>query len=768
MTTEFSQNELILRYFSSKNNYEYFNYQVNNEILMMWKKLIISFISLGFVSCQTNCPGFSNYQNDPSLLNDLDGDFMMVYTTSAYIIDCERIQWSVGPNNNRTAYLKDANGCCRRIDNFDSSNPQYYQHDITPLNSQCSYLKSTEKVNKKLVASTGVGLDLCLIIYICHPSRHGLLVVCRQLPSPSLWTIIGKLLTTLLSLLIPTPWKTLYETEINKLNTNEVPGITVIVVPSKTVTVVGAVLSFENIAGNGLADRFLNAAENERHNKRFTFQSQPHLSNNLFYRTTIIRRRTANEPHIPGDCLNEIKMSTNYTDEGANNTIQRLVVVSPSWLSTGRIQIPLYTTILLLAVTGNALVIMTLVQNRRMRTITNVFLLNLAVSDILLGVLCMPFTLIGTLLRDFVFGEIMCKFLPYLQASSVAVSAWTLVAISCERYYAICHPLSSRRWQTLKHAYKLIGLIWFGSFLFMSPIAVLSRLIPTNQGLRKCREFWPEGSKEYEKTFNLYLDVILLVIPLIMLGATYSLITKTLWQGMRDEKSSKNDSAYDTTQSSNNLVEVYLNAHGTASTRCPSACHHQSRDNMLAWHQLKRFTNDDSWFRKETQSGTNAEKSLQNKKRIIQMLFVVVLEFFICWTPLYVINTIALFNPQLVYNTLGYTSISFCQLMAYSSSCCNPITYCFMNRGFRKAFLNLFRCFKKFNEPRRMSIGYGGTQISEADVNRLQQPLNRQFHQTSESVNPANNELQLYNIMHSLNSPPNVTKPQTFTDNNNK
>lgn len=55
------------------------------------------------------------------------------------------------------------------------------------------------------------------------------------------------------------------------------------------------------------------------------------------------------------------------------------------WLSSGRLQIPLYATILLLAVVGNALVIMTLVQNRRMRTITNLFLLNLAVSDILLG-----------------------------------------------------------------------------------------------------------------------------------------------------------------------------------------------------------------------------------------------------------------------------------------------------------------------------------------------------------------------------------------------
>lgn len=98
-----------------------------------------------------------------------------------------------------------------------------------------------------------------------------------------------------------------------------------------------------------------------------------------------------------------------------------------SWLTTGRIQIILYITILLLAIIGNALVILTLIQNRRMRTITNVFLLNLAVSDILLGVLCMPFTLIGTLLRDFVFGELMCKLLPYLQGNNIFPSYYYIL-----------------------------------------------------------------------------------------------------------------------------------------------------------------------------------------------------------------------------------------------------------------------------------------------------------------------------------------------------
>lgn len=112
-------------------------------------------------------------------------------------------------------------------------------------------------------------------------------------------------------------------------------------------------------------------------------------------------------------------------------------------------------------------------------------------------------------------------------------------------------------------------------------------------------------------------------------------------------------------------------------------------------------------------SRTNTEKSLQNKKRVIQMLFVVVLEFFICWTPLYVINTVALFHPQLVYQYLGYQTISYFHLLAYSSSCCNPITYCFMNRGFRAACLNLFRFCKKFDETRRISIVGGVTQSSE-------------------------------------------------------
>lgn len=100
-----------------------------------------------------------------------------------------------------------------------------------------------------------------------------------------------------------------------------------------------------------------------------------------------------------------------YSGDGTGRLPKPVII---EWNSV-KLLLTLYSIIFLLATIGNSLVILTLVQNKRMRTITNVFLLNLAISDLFLGVFCMPFTLVGSILRNFIFGEIMCKLLPYLQ-----------------------------------------------------------------------------------------------------------------------------------------------------------------------------------------------------------------------------------------------------------------------------------------------------------------------------------------------------------------
>lgn len=141
------------------------------------------------------------------------------------------------------------------------------------------------------------------------------------------------------------------------------------------------------------------------------------------------KQETISFEHPPWDILdaenssitslfNQYTDNSSYPQFAGNDTFTNRTKVGvksrpsteiPIWL------IPCYSIIFIFAIVGNLLVASTLFQNRRMRTITNVFLANLAISDMLLGVLCMPITLVGTYLRHFIFGELVCKFIQFAQ-----------------------------------------------------------------------------------------------------------------------------------------------------------------------------------------------------------------------------------------------------------------------------------------------------------------------------------------------------------------
>jgi 7 transmembrane receptor (rhodopsin family) len=76
-----------------------------------------------------------------------------------------------------------------------------------------------------------------------------------------------------------------------------------------------------------------------------------------------------------------------------------------------------------------------------------------------------------------------------VSAVSVTVTVWTLVAISMERYFAICRPLQSRQWQTRFHAYKVIAYVWMAALALNSPILIMSRLQATRDKGNYCNRF---------------------------------------------------------------------------------------------------------------------------------------------------------------------------------------------------------------------------------------------------------------------------------------
>ncbi|XP_015183587.1 PREDICTED: gastrin/cholecystokinin type B receptor-like isoform X2 [Polistes dominula] len=434
---------------------------------------------------------------------------------------------------------------------------------------------------------------------------------------------------------------------------------------------------------------------------------------------------------------------TNFISNNFNGTPTTIVQSSKKNLLENLI-VPLYAIIFFLSIVGNCLVLITLTRNKRMRTVTNVYLLNLAVSDLLLGVFCMPFTLLGQMLKNFVFGIMICKLISYFQVVSVSVGVWTLVAISLERYFAICRPLKSRRWQTQFHAYKMIVVVWVLCLTWNVPILIVSQIQNIRGGRRKCREVW--ASIRTERVYNLFSDGTLLLLPLIIMTMAYSLIAIKLWRGLKREmtqnfksqrKLKKSGGATSSLTTANGTtrkngkhesnVTIVVNACNSTKARVPQQtrmdtmmlgvtnseestesktvrisqdgtsknCLSTNRNsNKLRNENSKNSNSSCPLGRQHVVRNNQLNKSIESKKKVIRMLFVIVLEFFVCWAPLHVVNTWYLFTPELVYSIVGSTGISLIQLLAYISSCCNPITYCFMNKKFRQAFFGVFHCHR--------------------------------------------------------------------------
>ena len=125
---------------------------------------------------------------------------------------------------------------------------------------------------------------------------------------------------------------------------------------------------------------------------------------------------------------------------------------------------------------GNLLVIIAFARQPTLRSRRNAFIINLAVSDLLLCFITMPLTLIELLNDHWPLGDsvLSCKAAGGLQAVSIFVSTITITAIALDRYQLIVYPTKD----VLKRIGAIAGIffIWINGFCLASPIFVFRTL----------------------------------------------------------------------------------------------------------------------------------------------------------------------------------------------------------------------------------------------------------------------------------------------------
>ncbi|XP_005380185.1 PREDICTED: gastrin/cholecystokinin type B receptor isoform X1 [Chinchilla lanigera] len=354
------------------------------------------------------------------------------------------------------------------------------------------------------------------------------------------------------------------------------------------------------------------------------------------------------------------------------------------------IRVTLYAVIFLMSVGGNVLIIVVLGLSRRLRTVTNAFLLSLAVSDLLLAVACMPFTLLPNLMGTFIFGTVICKAVSYLMGVSVSVSTLSLVAIALERYSAICRPLQARVWQTRSHAARVILATWLLSGLLMVPYPVYTAVQPVGPRVLQCVHRWPNA--RVRQTWSVLLLLLLFFVPGVVMAVAYGLISRELYLGLRFDGDTDSES------------QSRVRGQGGLSGSAPGPVHQNGRcrpesglsgeDSDGCYVQLPRSRPalELSALTASTPAPGPGPRPTQAKllakKRVVRMLLVIVVLFFLCWLPVYSANTWRAFDGPGAHRALSGAPISFIHLLSYASACVNPLVYCFMHRRFRQACLD--------------------------------------------------------------------------------
>ena len=234
----------------------------------------------------------------------------------------------------------------------------------------------------------------------------------------------------------------------------------------------------------------------------------------------------------------------------ANNALQQC---SPSELDSTADKIGktlAYSVILVFALCGNAVVVHVVLKNKLLRKTINCFVVNMAVSDLLIPLVVIPRKITEIItdsafkwLVDGLLGELLCKFVFFAQDVSTAVSVLTLLFIAMNRFGAVVFPLQTSFINSVCSRVVLLALSWVFALGLHAPYFYAFKLAPGPDGDQMCTMNWEPAFENIPtmKRYSTALLLVIFIIPFILLAVLYSFI----WIHLKRQGSRMRQVSYD-------------------------------------------------------------------------------------------------------------------------------------------------------------------------------------------------------------------------------
>ncbi|XP_074135808.1 somatostatin receptor type 5 isoform X2 [Sminthopsis crassicaudata] len=222
---------------------------------------------------------------------------------------------------------------------------------------------------------------------------------------------------------------------------------------------------------------------------------------------------------LPASGLDDNLQGENFSS--AFNSSENKTVVILSHLSTVHtVIIPIiYLLVCMIGLSGNALVIYVVLRYAKMKTVTNIYILNLAIADVLF-MLGLPFIATQNAISYWPFGTFLCRLVMTVDGINQFTSIFCLTVMSMDRYLAIVHPIKSTKWRRPRIARLISAAVWAFSLLMSLPVIIFADI----QDLNTCNISWPEPVNIWSAVFIIYTSVLGFFGPLLVICLCYLLI----------------------------------------------------------------------------------------------------------------------------------------------------------------------------------------------------------------------------------------------------
>ncbi|XP_010872150.2 fMet-Leu-Phe receptor-like isoform X1 [Esox lucius] len=184
--------------------------------------------------------------------------------------------------------------------------------------------------------------------------------------------------------------------------------------------------------------------------------------------------------------------------------------------------IVLYTLTIALGITGNSVVIW--VAGFKLKpTVTNMWLVNLAVADL---IFCMSISLslIKKLFYNYwPFGEFLCKFNGFFKYANMFCSVFLLAVISIDRALCIWHPIITKNRRTLCAARLVSAVVWLVAIILSAPYFAYRQVFMDKNNLSKCSMEDENSTESRNLTLNSIRFLCGFLLPFIIILSCYIL-----------------------------------------------------------------------------------------------------------------------------------------------------------------------------------------------------------------------------------------------------